>query len=160
MRKTLAAFRGRVVLHFLPPYCPDANRIECVWQHLHANVIRLPGPVFPVLSSLSTIGRSGSRRLPMAAITPTPSPLSFLFFFRRLFPQRALSLSAHPRGRPIRRASDLAGPIGVRAPLLSRFPLEGVPLRECGLRIRGAPGRPLIANEPTEKAAPTKETIP
>jgi transposase len=37
---TLAALRGRVVLHFLPPYCPDANRIERVWQELHANVTR------------------------------------------------------------------------------------------------------------------------
>lgn len=31
---------GRIVLHFLPPYCPDANRIERVWQDLHANVTR------------------------------------------------------------------------------------------------------------------------
>ena len=27
-------------LHFLPPYCPDHNRIERVWQDLHANVTR------------------------------------------------------------------------------------------------------------------------
>jgi len=27
-------------LHFLPPYCPDDNRIERVWQDLHANVTR------------------------------------------------------------------------------------------------------------------------
>jgi transposase len=31
---------GRVVLHFLPPYCPDDNRIERVWLDLHANVTR------------------------------------------------------------------------------------------------------------------------
>jgi transposase len=31
---------GRVVLHFLPPYCPQANRIERVWLDLHANVTR------------------------------------------------------------------------------------------------------------------------
>jgi transposase len=31
---------GRIVLHFLPPYCPDENRIERVWQDLHANVTR------------------------------------------------------------------------------------------------------------------------
>jgi transposase len=37
---TLAALGGRIVLHFLPPYCPDANRIERVWQDLHANVTR------------------------------------------------------------------------------------------------------------------------
>lgn len=39
-QQTLVALRGRVVLHFLPPYCPDANRIERVWQDLHANVTR------------------------------------------------------------------------------------------------------------------------
>jgi transposase len=39
-QKTLATLRGRVVLHFLPPYCPDANRIERVWQDFHANVTR------------------------------------------------------------------------------------------------------------------------
>ena len=32
--------RGKVVLHPLPPYCPDANRIERVWLDLHANVTR------------------------------------------------------------------------------------------------------------------------
>lgn len=39
-RRTLLALGGRIVLHFLPPYCPDANRIERVWQDLHANVTR------------------------------------------------------------------------------------------------------------------------
>lgn len=39
-RRYLAQFSGRVVLHFLPPYCPDANRIERVWLDLHANVTR------------------------------------------------------------------------------------------------------------------------
>jgi transposase len=38
--RALNELRGRVVLHFLPPYCPDANRIERVWQDLHANVTR------------------------------------------------------------------------------------------------------------------------
>ena len=36
----LGALRGRVKLHFLPPYCPDHNRIERVWKDLHANVTR------------------------------------------------------------------------------------------------------------------------
>lgn len=31
---------GKVVLHFLPPYCPDHNKIERVWKDLHANVTR------------------------------------------------------------------------------------------------------------------------
>ena len=39
-RRVLAALKGRIVLHFLPPYCPDANRIERVWQDFHANVTR------------------------------------------------------------------------------------------------------------------------
>jgi transposase len=31
---------GKVQLHFLPPYCPDHNKIERVWKDLHANVTR------------------------------------------------------------------------------------------------------------------------
>ena len=30
----------RLRLHFLPPYCPNDNRIERLWQDLHANVTR------------------------------------------------------------------------------------------------------------------------
>jgi transposase len=40
VERVLASFRGRIVLHFLPPYCPDQNRIERVWLDLHANVTR------------------------------------------------------------------------------------------------------------------------
>jgi transposase len=36
----LAALKSRVKLHFLPPYCPDHNRIERVWKDLHDNVTR------------------------------------------------------------------------------------------------------------------------
>jgi transposase len=36
----LAHFACRVRLHFLPPYCPDYNRIERLWQDVHANVTR------------------------------------------------------------------------------------------------------------------------
>jgi transposase len=39
-RRIVESFAGRVVLHFLPPYCPDDNRIERVWLDLHANVTR------------------------------------------------------------------------------------------------------------------------
>ncbi len=39
-RRVLDSLGGRIVLHFLPPYCPDHNRIERVWQDLHANVTR------------------------------------------------------------------------------------------------------------------------
>ena len=36
----LQGYAGRVRLHFLPPYCPDENKIERVWEDLHANVTR------------------------------------------------------------------------------------------------------------------------
>lgn len=36
----IAACKGKIVLHFLPPYCPDHNRIERVWKDLHDNVTR------------------------------------------------------------------------------------------------------------------------
>lgn len=41
-RRVLATLRAmpRVVLHFLPPYCPAENKIERHWQDLHANVTR------------------------------------------------------------------------------------------------------------------------
>ena len=39
--KSLATDAGqRFQLHFLPPYCPDHNKIERAWQDLHANVTR------------------------------------------------------------------------------------------------------------------------
>ena len=39
-RAAVAGLRGRIVLHFLPPYCPNENRIERLWQDLHAEVTR------------------------------------------------------------------------------------------------------------------------
>ena len=39
-RAAVDALKGKVVLHFLPPYCPDHNRIERTWRDLHDNVTR------------------------------------------------------------------------------------------------------------------------
>lgn len=39
-RAAVTAQKGKVVLHFLPPYCPDHNRIERTWRDLHDNVTR------------------------------------------------------------------------------------------------------------------------
>jgi transposase len=39
-RAWLAEFGDRLRLHFLPPYCPNENRIERIWLDLHANVTR------------------------------------------------------------------------------------------------------------------------
>lgn len=36
----LAGHGHRLRLHFLPPYCPNENRIERLWLDLHANVTR------------------------------------------------------------------------------------------------------------------------
>lgn len=38
--RVIRDLKGRIVLHFLPPYCPDDNRIERVWRDLHACVTR------------------------------------------------------------------------------------------------------------------------
>ena len=36
----LTSAGNRIRLHFLPPYCPDHNRIERTWKDLHDNVTR------------------------------------------------------------------------------------------------------------------------
>jgi len=36
----LHAYQGRIQFHFLPPYCPNDNKIERLWEDLHANVTR------------------------------------------------------------------------------------------------------------------------
>lgn len=36
----MTEFGHRLELHFLPPYCPNENRIERIWLDLHANVMR------------------------------------------------------------------------------------------------------------------------
>lgn len=40
VREALAQWGARIRLHFLPPYCPNHNRIERVWKDLHDNVTR------------------------------------------------------------------------------------------------------------------------
>lgn len=39
-QRLVAELGDKIALHFLPPYCPDANRIERLWLDLHANVTR------------------------------------------------------------------------------------------------------------------------
>jgi transposase len=36
----LRGYGGKIRLHFLPPYCPRHNKLERVWEDLHANVTR------------------------------------------------------------------------------------------------------------------------
>ena len=40
VRDLLQQMCGKIRLHFLPPYCPNENRIERLLQDLHANVTR------------------------------------------------------------------------------------------------------------------------
>lgn len=39
-QRALEGLNERIVLHFLPPYCPDENSIELRWKILHDNVTR------------------------------------------------------------------------------------------------------------------------
>lgn len=39
-QQALARFGDKFVLHFLPPYCPNDNKIERLWKDLHDNVTR------------------------------------------------------------------------------------------------------------------------
>ncbi|GIW93204.1 MAG: hypothetical protein KatS3mg110_1245 [Pirellulaceae bacterium] len=68
----LRQLRGRVRLHFLPPYCPDENRIERVWRDLHDNVTRnhqcrsmdeLVGNVLRYLEDRNSRGCQGLTRI-------------------------------------------------------------------------------------------------
>ncbi len=40
VQQLLRQMGAKIRLHFLPPYCPNDNRIERLWQDLHANVTR------------------------------------------------------------------------------------------------------------------------
>jgi transposase len=40
VEQLLRQMGAKIRLHFLPPYCPNDNRIERLWQDLHANVTR------------------------------------------------------------------------------------------------------------------------
>ena len=40
VEQLLQQMGAKIRLHLLPPYCPDDNRIEQLWQDLHANVTR------------------------------------------------------------------------------------------------------------------------
>lgn len=40
VKTALSEWGERLRLHFLPPYCPEENRIERLWLQLHANVTR------------------------------------------------------------------------------------------------------------------------
>jgi transposase len=59
-QQAIAGFGGRIMLHFLPPYCPSENRIERLWEDLHAEVTR--NHCCPNISSLMHEVREFLRR--------------------------------------------------------------------------------------------------
>ena len=74
VRLSLATPEGRRIrLHFLPPYCPDHNKIERTWQDLHANVTRnhccatMKALMANVRSYLKRHNRKVQQELPSAA---------------------------------------------------------------------------------------------
>jgi len=75
----VAQWQGRVVLHFLPPYCPNDNDMEPVWRDLHGKVTRnhqcpnmaaLMRDVRYQLHRRNT--RTARRRLPLRPFSPEP----------------------------------------------------------------------------------------
>ena len=72
-RAAVAALGGKVKLHFLPPYSPEANRIERMWLDLHANVTRnhqcktMPELMTNVYNYLCNRNRRSERAINVAA---------------------------------------------------------------------------------------------
>ena len=101
--RLLAALGGRIVLHFLPPYCPDANRIERVWQDFHANVTR--NHRCKTMNRLLDNARRYLDALPMASRPPaTHRPSSRLNLFENR--DRSFSWITQTRTSIARQARD------------------------------------------------------
>lgn len=68
----LASYRGRIRLHFLPPYCPDENKIERVWEDLHANVTRnhCRSTMADLMNDVHGYLRERNYRLPTGPLRP------------------------------------------------------------------------------------------
>ena len=75
-QRALRKLDGKVVLHFLPPNCPDYNPIERIWWNLHASVTRnhrckdidaLMGNCRTYVAAYARKGTKGTDRLRIAA---------------------------------------------------------------------------------------------
>jgi len=68
----LTGFARRIQLHFLPPYCPNDNKIERAWQDLHANVTRnhrCPNMTSLLIEVRYYLRKRNRRRLAVGATT-------------------------------------------------------------------------------------------
>ena len=132
---------------------PDVRLAPCVPEHR---------PYSDLLRRAPHRSRAPPRGAPCARASAPRSPLapSRALLFPRRFPcDRALPLGSSvrsPESARLRTSRPLRG----ATPLLSRFPLKGIPSGNAGRASEERPGARSSANEPTEKAALTKETIP
>jgi len=69
--RALESHNGRIALHFLPPYCPEANLIERLWKDLHGNVTR-NHPCASIEELMAEV------RAYLAAASPFPGSQPFL----------------------------------------------------------------------------------
>jgi|SRR5579872_6883863 len=69
VQAALTEFAGRIRLHFLPPYCPNDNKIERVWEDLHANVTRnhTCPDMMTLMCEVRYYLRKRNRKLPMSS---------------------------------------------------------------------------------------------
>jgi hypothetical protein len=89
-KRVLETLGDRIRLHFLPPYCPNANRIERKWQDLHANVTRnhRSRTMSELLSHVFRYLRNRNRRVRRAAQALRESRSTILA--ERSFPTEAV----------------------------------------------------------------------
>jgi hypothetical protein len=126
-------------------------------------------PCVPNIGPLPTFSRRApqrSRAPPRSSLRSrlgsavTISPLSCPAFPRACFQcERGFPLGSSARSPESARLRT-SRPLRGATPLLSRFPLKGIPSGNAGRASEERPGARSSANEPTEKAALTKETIP
>jgi len=108
-------FQGVIVLHFLPPYCPQENPIERLWCELHANVTRNHGGCktieqlmahlerFLIGASPDPPSKPSLARAPTANVAkevhrePTSTENRGLLFSRGHSPSPGLRLTIKPR---------------------------------------------------------------
>ena len=74
VKEWLAAAGRKIVLRFLPPYCPHLDPIECLWALMHENVTHTTGTTRPSPSSAQRSSPSCDTRYPeTGAVSATKS---------------------------------------------------------------------------------------
>ena len=70
----LAGYAGHVRLHLLPPCCPDDNKIERVWEDLHANITNNHGcsHMDELMNNVRRYLRDRNRAKACSTRVPTP----------------------------------------------------------------------------------------